>query len=268
MTRVLVVWEDTYFQPLDDILNRVVKKVAPGVVASRPTVLHHTARSNTAFERYVETTWPIASARGLPMNPGPIDHVVCVVDADKLSDLLRQRVPPPPNAAGDVSAWHGAAERLWSSHLRTKCPPSGPAVERVHGVVLRWSKESVLLAGYDQTSFAQHLDCDVAAPSVDEFLKDCKPAPSQVDGEGFSSSFQNPTQCLRALRKAAKLPELPKNSPQFDDALRKLGRESLGDAVRADAGSDSHCGAGLEPSYDRIGGTGRPVASGLGNARL
>jgi len=52
--------------------------------------------------------------------------------------------------------------------------------------------------------------------------------PSEVDGDGFPNSFRNPMQCLRALRKAAKLSELPKNSPQFDDALRKLGRESLG----------------------------------------
>ena len=89
---------------------------------------------------------------------------------------------------------------------------------------MRWSKESVLLSGYDQASFAQHLDCDIAAPEIEQFLKECAPPPSEVDGEGFS----NPMQCLRALRKAAKLPELPKHSPEFDDALRKLGRESLG----------------------------------------
>jgi len=104
MTRVLIVWEDMYFQPLDTILNRVVSNLTPDVDALRPTVLHHTARSNTAFGRYVETTWPIASVRGLPMNPGAIDHVICVADADKLSDLLRERVPPPPKAASDVAA--------------------------------------------------------------------------------------------------------------------------------------------------------------------
>ena len=54
MTRVLVVWEDTYFQPLDEILNRVVSKLTPDAEALRPAVLHHTARSNTAFGRYVE----------------------------------------------------------------------------------------------------------------------------------------------------------------------------------------------------------------------
>ncbi|HEX7841968.1 MAG TPA: hypothetical protein VF469_31070 [Kofleriaceae bacterium] len=228
MTRVLVVWEDTYFQPLDDILNRVVKKRAPRHDASRPTVLHHTARSNAAFERYVETTWPRVSARGLPMSPGAIDHVVCVVDADKLSDFLRQHVSPPPTAASDVVAWHATAEQLWNSHLRSKCPPGGPTVASVHGVVLRWSKESVLLAGYDQAPFAQHLDCDHAAPEIEQYLKTCNPVPSEIGGEGFSNSFRRPLQCLRGLRKAAKLAELPKNSPEFDDALRKLGRESLG----------------------------------------
>ncbi len=227
MTRVLVVWEDTYFQPLDDILNRVVKKQAPSVEVSRPTVLHHTARSNTAFERYVETTWPKIRVRGLPINPGAVDHVVCVVDADKLSDLLRQ-MPPPPNAASGIVAWHATAEHLWNSHLRSKCPPDGPTAASVHGVVLRWSKESVLLAGYDQASFAQHLDCDIATLEIEQYLKSCHPAPSEIDGEGFANSFRRPLQCLRGLRKAAKLAELPKNSPQFDDVLRKLGRECLG----------------------------------------
>lgn len=162
------------------------------------------------------------------MNPGSIDHMVCVTDADKLSDLLRTHVPPPPKAAGDVAAWHSSTERAWNSHLRNKCPQGGPPITSVHGVVLRWSKESVLLSGYDQPSFAQHLDCGVAVPEIERFLKKCNPVPSTVDGDGFSNHFRNPMQCLRGLRKAANLPELPKNAPQFEDALRKLGRESLG----------------------------------------
>lgn len=154
--------------------------------------------------------------------------MICVVDADKLSDFLRQRVPPPPNAASDIVAWHGTAERMWNSHLRSKCPPDGPIATSVHGVVLRWSKESVLLAGYDQPSFAQHLDCDMAAPEIEQYLKTCNPTPFEIDGDGFANSFRRPMQCLRALRKAARLPELSKNSLQVDDALRTLGRESLG----------------------------------------
>lgn len=228
MTRVLVVWEDSYFQPLDDILNRAAKNRARSPELPRPMILHHTARSNAAFERYVATTWPMASSRGLPMNPGAINHVVCVVDADKLSDLLRPQLPPPPSSVTDIPAWHDNAEQAWNSHLRSKCSPDGPAVSTVHGMVLRWSKESVLLAGYDQRAFAQHVDCDITAPEVEQFLKGCNPRPSDVSGEVFSNSFRNPLRCLRGLRKAAKLAELPKNSPQFDDALRKLARESLG----------------------------------------
>jgi len=124
MTRVLVVWEDTYFQPLAEILNRVVRKLAPNTDASRPSVLNHTARSNTAFDRYVDTTWPKVSPRGLPMDPGPIDHLICVIDADKISDLLPKDVPRPPNDSSKVAIWNnstgGAAPKARSTRRGKK----------------------------------------------------------------------------------------------------------------------------------------------------
>ena len=227
MTRVLVVWEDTFYQPLAGILNRAVRKLAPGADASHPTVLNHTARSNTAFGRYVDTTWPSASARGLPVDPGPIDHVICVVDADKLSGLLPQAIPSPPNHADQVATWHVAAEHAWHSHLRGRCPQAGPPASSVHGVVLRWSKESVLLSGYDQPAFGKHLECDMTVPEVVQLLKSCKPALDRIEARRFSDSYRHPVQCLKALRTTVKLAALPKNAPQIDDALRTLGRESL-----------------------------------------
>ncbi len=223
-----MVWEDTYFEPLAEILGHVVRKLTPSTDVPRPSVLNHTARSNSAFERYVNTTWPKVSPRGLPMNPGPIDHVICVIDADKISDLFPQGVPHPPNDSTKVTSWHIAAEQAWHSRLRSKSPEAGPPASSVHGVVLRWSKESVLLSGYDQQAFAQHLGCDVASPEIGQLLKKCDPVPHEVEGNRFSDSYRRPLQCLKVLRTAAKLATLPKNAPEIDDALRKLGRESLG----------------------------------------
>ena len=127
---MLVVWEDTYFEPLAEILGQVVRKLARSPDGSRPSILHHTARSNTAFDRYVGTTWPKISPRGLPMNPGPIDHVICVIDADKISDLLQQDVPHPPSDANQIASWHIAAEHAWQLRLRHKCPSKGGTIPK------------------------------------------------------------------------------------------------------------------------------------------
>lgn len=72
MTRVLVVWEDAYCEPLGLIMKRLVRAVAPAPDAEVPTVLRHTARSNSAFDRYAHTTWPAVRSKGLPTDPLPI----------------------------------------------------------------------------------------------------------------------------------------------------------------------------------------------------
>jgi hypothetical protein len=120
MTRVLVVWEDTYWEPLQRLMKKLVHARAPARDAEIPTVLCHTARSNSAFDRYAHTTWPNVRSKGLPMDPLPIHHLVCVVDADRLHDLLSARVPHPPGEVEAIEAWHGIAEREWQKHLRAR----------------------------------------------------------------------------------------------------------------------------------------------------
>ena len=58
MTRVLVVWEDAYCEPLGGIVKHLVRAGAPTPDAEIPTVLRHTTRSNSAFDRYVHSSWP------------------------------------------------------------------------------------------------------------------------------------------------------------------------------------------------------------------
>jgi len=227
MTRVLVVWEDTYWEPLKGLVKSLVRAQAPASSAELPTVLCHTARSNSAFDRYVHTTWPNVRSRGLPADPLPIDHLVCVVDADCLHELLPALVPRPPEEAGAIAAWHSAAERKWQEHLRAQCDPSGPPAATVHGVTLRWAKESLLLAGYDQTAMEAHLEIGAEHPDIAAVLARCAPRPEDVADERFTDTYRRPSRCLKLLREARDLSELHKNAPEIDDALRALTRESL-----------------------------------------
>src|SRR5580698_2953714 len=113
MTRVLAVWEDDSWKPLGHIVKRLVRITAPASDAEIPAVLGHTTQGNGNFERYAHITWPAVRPRGLPADPGMIDHLVCIVDGDRLRDLLPQKVAQPPTEASAIAAWHAAAERTW-----------------------------------------------------------------------------------------------------------------------------------------------------------
>jgi len=221
------VWEDAYCESLGVLLKRVVRSQAPTLDAEVPRVLRHTSRSNSAFDRYAHTTWPAIRARGLPTDSGPIDHLVCVVDADRLHELLPARVPHPPAEALAIPAWHAAAERGWTEHLRSQCDPHGPPLATVHGVVLRWAKESLLLAGYDEAAMEAHLDVAVGHPDVNVALTRCTPRPSAVDDAHFTDTYHRPSKCLKLLREARGLGPLHKSAPEIDDALLTLARDSL-----------------------------------------
>lgn len=226
MTRVLVVWEDAHCDALDGLAKRAVNARAARDGAVAPTVVRHTTRGHGAFSRYVRDTWPLVRARGVPLDARPLDHLICVVDADRLHEL--KIVLPPPSAASEIDAWHAQADRAWRAWLHTQCSPSGPPPSTVHGLVLRWAKESALLAGFDQPAWPQHVEVDVTAPAVQaELRKQCKPHPGAVADAAFTNTFRKPLACLQLARQACQLGRLDKSDPAIDDALFALARESL-----------------------------------------
>lgn len=141
------------------------------------------------------------------------------------------QIPGPPSGADAVAAWHEAAERAFQSHLRAQCDPGGPPTSTVHGVVLRWAKESLLLAGYDQPAMEAHLEVSAEHPDVVAALGRCKPRPQQTDAARFADTFRRPFDCVNLLREARDSAPLHKSAPEIDDALRVLARQSLG-AIR------------------------------------
>lgn len=225
MTRVLVVWEDHHYEALGPFVKKRVSARALAGESRFPEIVFHTSYGNGGFKRYVASTWENVRSKGLPGNPGVIDHLICVVDGDKLHEQL-PTVAHPPASDADVAAWHAATEQAWESHLRGLCDTAPPAT--VHGRVLRWAKESVVLAGYDRDAAKQHLGIDLQSTSIKEHLALCSPVPSTVENASFSSTFRKPLRCLTDLdttQRAPRPPALSKNAPELDDALRALARE-------------------------------------------
>jgi hypothetical protein len=229
MTRILVVWEDAYCESLGALVRRAVQAKGDPEATQKPTVVRHTSRGNTKFSHYVRATWPLARARGVPLDARPIDHMICVVDADRLHDLpdLKGVITKPPDVTA-TDDWHAAASRAWEDWLRSQCLPDGPPVTTVHGLVLRWAKESVLLAGFDQPAWARHFQVDTSASAVQvELRRQCTPHPSEVPNEVFTNTFRRPLPCLQLVRRICNLGRLDKNDVTIDDAVSALARESL-----------------------------------------
>ncbi len=227
--RILVAWEDQYFQPLQRILKRCISLTRPDE-ATFPSVLCHTARGNSAFEPYVSRTWSLASRKGLPSSAGAIDHLICVADADKLHELIPEiSSATPPTELGD---WLHHAESLWERWLRSRCTTE---CERVHGRLLRWSKESVALAAYDQPAGQSHLRIDTSSDPLRTSLENCTPSPLTLDDTEFCCHYRKPMNCLQLLQ-----PKLAKNSPEIDDTTSDFTQHGL-DLLRVRV-----------PDFDRI----------------
>jgi len=225
MKRVLVVWEDRYFDALHGVLKAALarRESVPG--ALRGQLAADSANTNSAFARYAGETWPRVSAVGTPRDPRPLDHVVFVIDGDAIHRLI-PATAKRPRRASDVPRWHQEAEAAWNHYLHSQVG-SRIASATVHGLVLRWSRESVVLAGWDGPSVSYALSIDVEHADVKKALAACDPNPLRVDPAGFTDHFRAPFDCLNNLRRARGIVALDKNDPEVDDALRSMARSEL-----------------------------------------
>jgi hypothetical protein len=228
VTRVLVAWEDHYCDALESVLKRSIAAERRESDADAPVVLSLATRGNGRFEKLVSDTWPNASAKGTPSSPGRIDHLVCVIDADKLHEIV-SRVRPPSALGDDLSAivaWQRAAELAWNEHVRSWAASSSDP-RTVHGALLCWSKESLVLAGFDQPAMKSQMGLSIDDEAVQSFVASCEPSPTRVEAATFSQRFRKPMSCLERLFEAQMLSFPAKGDATIDDALRALGRESL-----------------------------------------
>jgi hypothetical protein len=200
--------------------------LAPDAAIPAPAIEFHTSKGNSKFEHYVSSTWTTARRFGVPGAAGPIDHLVCVVDADKLRDNVLPTLPAIPRNASDVPRWHAEAQGQWQSMVRSWVDSSVPA-DSVHGFVLRWSRESALLAGFDRPPFRDVLGLDIERPELKQFLqKECVPSPTSIpNGAAFSDAFGTPYTCLKRMFDKQGLHLPSKNDTSLEDVLRALAKD-------------------------------------------
>ena len=224
--RILVVWEDREYESLGEVVRALRTAFRPTSQPAYPELLFHTASGNGNFARYAGQTWRNVRAKGLPNSPGAIDHLVCVVDADKLAELVPAAGHPPVSVA-DVPRCHQTAEQAFVEKIRGACSKSSTPPHTVHGIALRWCKESIVLGAYDNAAFKDKLGIDVEKAGVAMFLAQCSPRPDQVEPRIFSDTYRQPVRCIDGLLKAQGLASLGK-CPEHDDTLRALKGDSLG----------------------------------------
>ena len=219
--RIAIAWEDRYWEPLHDVLVRRREANRPAGTTDNIDFLPFPVLGNGNFAPFVADDWPTAHARGFVNKPGPVEHVICVADAD----ALHAHVPamaPPPSLPADVGGWLTTAEQQFLSHLRAKSHK--PAT--VHAVLLRWAKESLTLAAYDRPQAADKLGLQITHTQVQKHLAKCVPAPGSVHDAVFTDTFRLPVTCVDGILTAQGLPAVGKGA-FMDDVIRALSGNDL-----------------------------------------
>ncbi|MFO0758349.1 MAG: hypothetical protein U0359_17790 [Byssovorax sp.] len=217
MSRVLVVWEDSQHDKLDLCLRRAIRHLG-----LPPPALYFTdCRGNGGFIPYLKKDWLKACRVGLIKSNGPIDHLVCVADADRAHECCP--VDNPSIVAAPTAPWLARADALWTDKLRAEAPV-GP--ERVHGRFLRWSQESLLIAAHDVDETLAALRCRDRR-KIQKHLEGCAPSPLSIPDAEFADAFRKPERCLSDMLKAAGVPVPQKGASPRSDALEAASARAI-----------------------------------------
>lgn len=220
MKRVLICWEDAYFDGLARCLRRARRARAQDGAVD-PALHSVSVLGNGGFAPYLRRTWPVARVRGIPRSGGPMDYVICIADADRAADCCGIALPPPPPALTD--AWTDAANQRWTEQLRREADDDR---EQVFGRFLRWNKESLLIAGHDVPGALAQLSCRDAV-NLRRHLAVCDPSPLSLDDGAYVHRYRSPGRCLQDMLKAGKGPALSKGDKRLDDALGEIAEGAL-----------------------------------------
>lgn len=217
MNRILVVWEDERHQALDELVRE--RTPATGQLE----LLFYGTGGNRNFQGFATARWPDVRAKGLPTNPGAIHHAICVVDGDRLREFVSS-VGVIPVSAADIPRWHSHAETEWQKWLDGYygSSPSG-----LHGIVLRWAKESIVLAAYDDSLAKTAVGLDVRLSGASAHISSCVPSPPSVPDADFTNTFRDPLTCIRDLFLANGRQCPRKNNPVYDDLIRDIARHRV-----------------------------------------
>jgi hypothetical protein len=217
MTRVVVVWEDRYSAKLDLCVRRALRHLG----LTTPALFFDKVLGYGGFGSYVVRSWPVAVRHGFPKSGGPIDHLVCVADADRAHECCD--VDNPATIGGVTVAWIEGANDRWTRKLREV---ASVAPDRVHGRFLRWNQESLLVAAHDVDQALTALGCRDRA-RIEKHLRACSPSPLAIADSDFVDAFRRPERCFEEMLKAAGASVPKKGAPPRGDAIEAASQHAM-----------------------------------------
>ncbi len=218
MKRFVVCWEDRYFEGLDAVLRRI-RRHENASLLPEPAIKPETVGGYGGFADYVRRDWAVARRRGMP-GFGVPDYLFCVADADRATEVCQGI---SANPTGNTEDWCEEASQIWTDSLRGLAAQES---ERIFGFFLRWSRESVLIAGFDEFDMIAMLsngDASLHEREYKAFLQSCQPDPRSV--ERFVDAYTKPSRCFEGLAKAVGHERLRKTDPKVEDALKQFPRD-------------------------------------------
>lgn len=222
--KIALVWEDRHFDGLRAVgraAARQLRKEPPSLPPSH--LFDDSIQGYGGLKSHVRRDWARMRAHGLPKSPGPIDHIIYVLDADVAHEFLD--IDPLPGSES-TDSWHRLASQALEGRIRgwsTRDP------ERAHGILLRWAKESLILAAHDIDEAIGLLNRDASVDRARESLyADCSPDPRRVEDADFIETFRSTKQCMEVVQASFGLGKLRKSDSRTSEVLRKA------------AGSDIH----------------------------
>jgi hypothetical protein len=225
VARVLILWEDRYCDGLDRFLRGAVRFVRRHRAIAPPQIFPHAVRGWGNFKPFVHHDWPRMRRAGwkLPSDlrgSGPVDYLLCVADADAAAECCRGL----GSCHDDTDLWVRMANERWTTELRANAQVDA---QRIHGCFVRWSRESLLIAGFDSPRALARLadGRKFDAAGLATFLGSCQPSPKETDDDLFVERFRSPGECLKKMLAAGGFPPLRKNAVPVEDALKELSRE-------------------------------------------
>lgn len=178
------------------------------------------------FAGFVESQWPQFRKRGFPVAGKPRPRALfCIADADVAAAQLGLTAQSEPH-----DDWIVEAEAEFTDFLRAKADKP----ETVHGALLRWNQESLLIAVHDELEAMQRVagPMPINQSALKDFLGQCTPCPSEVPDARFTNTFDKPQACLAELVRALGWRKLKKGDPRKGEVLRWSSANVLGKLVR------------------------------------
>lgn len=190
MRAIVLLYEDAYHAGL----HRLVQALRRGTDA-RPTILE--ARSARGSGGFVSEVGPQLRAP-LKQTRRPPDLVVCVADADRPTNLapLAAGVPDDPSA---LDTWVRELERAWHASLVERARIDEGTAARLRTLVLRWNKESLLVACPDALVAYGERSSPGKGARVEALMAACIPAPRSIADAAYTLEYRDPARCIEQI---------------------------------------------------------------------